>query len=77
MFQSYSVIILVLSLAIGLICSTNSSLERLYAQEDFTSEDPQQPCPPGTGPDPDGGCSPLPEEVLESPLQWTQILHLM
>jgi hypothetical protein len=62
--QSYSVISLVLSLAIGFICSTNSSLEHLYAQEDSTSEDLQQPCPPETGPDPDGGCSPLPDEAI-------------
>jgi hypothetical protein len=62
--QSYSIIILILSLAIGFICSTDSLLEHLYAQEDSTSEDLQQSCPPGTGPDPDGGCSPLPDETI-------------
>ena len=36
----------------------------MYAQEDSTSEDLQQSCPPGTGPDPDGGCSPLPDETI-------------
>jgi hypothetical protein len=37
----------------------------LYAQEDSTTEVLQQSCPPGTGPDPDGGCSPLPDEAIE------------
>ena len=63
--QPYSVITLVLSLAIGFICNANTSLEHLYAQEDSTTEVLQQSCPPGTGPDPDGGCSPLPDEAIE------------
>jgi hypothetical protein len=36
----------------------------LYAQENSTSEDLQQSCPSGTGPDPDGGCSPLLDEAI-------------
>jgi hypothetical protein len=68
--------ILVFALAMGFICSATFSSEHLYAQEaptegkssqEFISEDLQQSCPAGTGPDPDGGCSPIYSDDAQCP----------